>query len=137
MADDASDVRIPLVEERLVTSKREVETGRVRVRTLVDENETLVRETLRHSTVEVERVTIEREIDEIPPVREEGGVTIIPVVREVLVVQKKLILAEEVHLRRQIQIEEQAQPVLLKTQRAVIERQQSGGGLSTTQEESL
>ena len=137
MADDASDVRIPLVEERLVTSKREVETGRVRVRTLVDENETLVRETLRHSTVEVERVTIEREIDEIPPVREEGGVTIIPVVREVLVVQKKLILAEEVHLRRQIQIEEQAQPVLLKTQRAVVERQQSGGGLSTTQEESL
>jgi stress response protein YsnF len=136
MADDLADVRIPLVEERLVTSKQEVETGRVRVRTLVDENEALVRETLRHSTVEVERVTIEREIDEIPPVREEGGVTIIPVVREVLVVQKKLILAEEVHLRRQIQIEEQAQPVLLKTQRAVIERQQSGGGLSTTQEES-
>jgi stress response protein YsnF len=127
MADDASDVRIPLVEERLVTSKREVETGRVRVRTLVEENETLVRETLRHATVEVERVLIEREVDEIPPVREENGVTIIPVVREVLVVQKKLILAEEVHLRRQTQIEEHAQPVLLKTQRAVIEREQSSG----------
>jgi stress response protein YsnF len=127
MADDASDVRIPLVEERLVTSKREVETGRVRVRTLVEENETLVRETLRHATVEVERVPIEREVDEIPPVREENGVTIIPVVREVLVVQKKLILAEEVHLRRLTQIEEHAQPVLLKTQRAVIEREQSSG----------
>jgi stress response protein YsnF len=127
MADDASDVRIPLVEERLVTSKREVETGRVRVRTLVEENETLVRETLRHATVEVERVLIEREVDEIPPVREENGVTIIPVVREVLVVQKKLILAEEVHLRRQTQIEEHAQPVLLKTQRAVVEREQSSG----------
>jgi stress response protein YsnF len=127
MADDASDVRIPLVEERLVTSKREVETGRVRVRTLVEENETLVRETLRHATVEVERVPIEREVDEIPAVREENGVTIIPVVREVLVVQKKLILAEEVHLRRQTQIEEHAQPVLLKTQRAVIEREQSSG----------
>jgi stress response protein YsnF len=127
MADDASDVRIPLVEERLVTSKREVETGRVRVRTLVEENETLVRETLRHAMVEVERVPIEREVDEIPAVREENGVTIIPVVREVLVVQKKLILAEEVHLRRQTQIEEHAQPVLLKTQRAVIEREQSSG----------
>lgn len=127
MADDASDVRIPLVEERLVTSKKEVETGRVRVRTLVEENETLVRETLRHATVEVERVPIEREVDAIPPVREEDGVTIIPVVREILVVQKKLILTEEVHLRRHTEIEEHAQPVLLKTQRAVIERERSSG----------
>jgi uncharacterized protein (TIGR02271 family) len=127
MADDASDVRIPLVEERLVTSKREVETGRVRVRTLVEENEALVRETLRHATVEVERVPVEREIDAIPPVREEDGVTIIPVVREEVVVTKRLILTEEVRLRRHIQIEEHAQPVLLKTQRAVIEREESSG----------
>jgi stress response protein YsnF len=127
MADDASDVRIPLVEERLVTSKREVETGRVKVRTLVDEQETLVRETLRHATVEVERVPVEREIDAVPPVREEEGVTIIPVVREVLVVEKKLILAEEIRLRRCTREEEYAQPVLLKSQRAVVEREESSG----------
>jgi stress response protein YsnF len=127
MADDASDVRIPLVEERLVTSKREVETGRVKVRTLVDEQETLVRETLRHATVEVERVPVEREIDAVPPVREEDGVTIIPVVREMLVVEKKLILAEEIRLRRCTREEEYAQPVLLKSQRAVVEREESSG----------
>jgi stress response protein YsnF len=122
MAEDASDVRIPLVEERLVTSKREVETGRVRVRTIVDEEEAVVRDTLRHATVEVDRVPVDREIDEIPPVREEEGVTIIPVVREVLVVEKKLILVEEVRVRRCTQMEEHAQPVLLKSQRAVVER---------------
>jgi stress response protein YsnF len=127
MADDASDVRIPLVEERLVTSKREVETGRVKVRTLVDEQEALVRETLRHATVEVERVPVEREIDAVPPVREEDGVTIIPVVREMLVVEKKLILAEEIRLRRCTREEEYAQPVLLKSQRAVVEREESSG----------
>jgi stress response protein YsnF len=127
MADDASDVRIPLVEERLVTSKREVETGRVKVRTLVDEQEALVRETLRHATVEVERVPVEREIDAVPPVREEEWVTIIPVVREVLVVEKKLILAEEIRLRRCTREEEYAQPVLLKSQRAVVEREESSG----------
>jgi stress response protein YsnF len=127
MAEDASDVRIPLVEERLVTSKREVETGRVRVRTIVDEEEAVVRDTLRHATVEVDRVPVDREIDEIPPVREEEGVTIIPVVREVLVVEKKLILVEEVRVRRCTQMEEHAQPVLLKSQRAVVERQESSG----------
>lgn len=129
MADNASDVRIPLVEERLVTSKREVETGRVRVRTLVEEQETIVRETLRHATVEVERVPVDREIDEIPAIREEDGVTVIPVVREVLMVEKKLILVEEIRLRRCTQTEEYAQPVLLKSQRAVVERQESSGDL--------
>lgn len=127
MADEATDVRIPLVEERLVTAKREVETGRVRVRTLVDEHETVVREALRHAKVDVDWVPIGTEVDEIPPVREEDGVTIIPVVREVLVVQKKLILTEEVRIRRYTAIEDHAQPVTLKSQRAVVEREPSSG----------
>jgi stress response protein YsnF len=127
MADDATDVRIPLVEERLVTGKREVETGRVRVRTLVDEHETIVREKLRHAKVDVDWVPVGREIDEIPAVREEEGVTIIPIVREEIVVTKKLILVEELHLRRHVEIEEHAQPVTLKSQRAVVEREESSG----------
>lgn len=127
MADHASDVRIPLVEEHLATGKQQVETGRVHVRTVVDEAETLVRETLRRDMVEVERVPVEREIEEIPPVREEDGVTIIPVVREIVVVEKKLILAEEVRLRRRSETEEFARPVVLKSQRAVVEREESSG----------
>ena len=133
MTDDQDEYRIPLAEERLIVRKEEVETGRVRVRTLVDETETMVREQLTHAELEIERVPIEMQVDAVPPVREEDGVTVIPVVREVLVVEKKLILTEEVRLRRVTRTEDHAAPVLLKTQRAEIEREDmSGGSLSTT-----
>jgi len=127
MADDQRTVAIPLIEERLVTAKREVETGKVRVRTLVEERETLVEEELSRAFVEVDRVPMHREVDEVPAVREEAGVTIIPVVQEVLVVEKKLILTEEVYIRRKTAVERHAQPVILRTQRAVVEREGSSG----------
>lgn len=126
MADEQS-VAIPLIEERLVTGKREVETGRVRVRTIVEAHDTLVEEQLARAEVEVERVPIGVEVDAIPAVREEGDLTIIPVVREVLVVEKKLMLVEEVHIRRTNIVEQHAQPVTLRSQRAVVEREQTGG----------
>lgn len=131
MADEHGEYRIPLAEERLIVRKEEVETGRVRVHTSLDEQETIVREQLTHAEVEVERVPVDREVDAVPPVREENGVTIIPVVREVLVVQKKLILTEEVRLRRVTRTEEHSEPVLLRTQRATVEREELSGAQST------
>lgn len=128
MKDEQGEYRIPLAEERLIVRKEEVETGRVRVRTLVDEAETIVREQLTHAEVEVERVPMDRQVEAVPPVREEDGVTIIPVVREVLIVQKQLILTEEVRLRRVTRTEDHAEPVLLRTQRAEIEREEASGG---------
>ena len=133
MADEQDDVATPLVEERLVTSKREVETGRVRVQTLVDERETLVREQLSRAEVEVERVPVQREVAEVPAVREEGDTTIIPIVQEVLVVHKKLVVTEELRIRRRRVVEEHVEPVTLRSQRAVIEREEAGGEGATRQ----
>ena len=127
MTEDHDDVAIPLVEERLVTSKRVVETGRVRVRTIVEEQESQVREQLSKAVVDVERVAVNREVDAAPPIREEGDTTIIPVVQEVLVVTKKLVVTEEIRIRRRQIVEEHAQPVTLRTQRAVVEREESSG----------
>jgi uncharacterized protein (TIGR02271 family) len=127
VADEQSNVRIPIVEERLVTEKKRVETGKVRVRTLVEEEQQTVRERLARTHVEVERVPMDVEVAEVPPVREEDGVTIVPVVREVLVVTKKLILTEEVRLKRVTSHEDHAQPVTLRVQRAVIERDELSG----------
>ena len=121
---------IPLVEERAVVSKRLVETGRVRVHTRVEQREELVRAELARDEVIVDRVTIDRPIDAIPDIRQEGETTIIPVVEEVLVVEKRLILKEEIHLRRRRTIEEFAQPVTLATQRAEVVRHDTSGEAS-------
>jgi stress response protein YsnF len=51
-------------------------------------------------SVEVKRVPVNQFIEAPVPVREEGDVTIVPVFEEVLVVQKRLMLKEEIHLVR-------------------------------------
>ncbi len=56
---------------------------------------------LEHEDVRVERVTIGQEVTVAPEVREENGVLIVPVLEEVLVVQKRLVLKEELHIHRQ------------------------------------
>jgi stress response protein YsnF len=67
-------------------------------------------------------VPINREIDHAPEVRTENGVTIVPVVEEVLVVEKRLVLKEELHIRRQSRTETVEVPVEVRKHRVEIER---------------
>src|SRR4028119_1936855 len=91
---------IPLVEERLSVTKREVESGRVRVRVTVDERQEMLSEQLSRDDVQIERVPRGERLTEMPHVRLEGSTTIIPVVEEVLVVEKALVLVEGIQVRR-------------------------------------
>jgi uncharacterized protein (TIGR02271 family) len=121
MVEEREEI-IPLLEERLVTSKQVVETGRVTVRTVIEERDATVREQLERAYVDVERVAVNQEVEIPPPVRHEGDTTIIPVVQEVLVVQKKLVVTEEIRIRHRRVQEEHVEPVSLRSQRALVER---------------
>ena len=92
--------RVPIVEETVGIEKRTVETGRVKVRTFVDEERVRVEGDLRREVVDVERVAIGREVEVEPVMREEGEFLIIPVVEERLVIEKRLFLVEELRVRR-------------------------------------
>jgi stress response protein YsnF len=120
-----SEEIIPLVEETATVGKREVVTGRVRVQTVTDTVEELARADVQRETVEVTRVPIDRMIETAPEIRTEGDVTILPVVEEVLVVEKRLVLKEELHIRRRVETETVEVPVTLRKQRAVVEREAS------------
>ncbi|MCJ2006332.1 YsnF/AvaK domain-containing protein [Methylobacterium sp. J-092] len=118
-------VTLPLIEETARIDKRAVETGRVRVSTRTETIDQVLRQTLRSDMVGVTRVPINRTLaeGETPPVvREENGVTIIPVLEEILVVEKRLVLREEVHVRQTTAGEDVEMPVTLRRQHAVIER---------------
>jgi stress response protein YsnF len=123
---------IPIVEEEARIEKRETVTGRVRVRTHVDVVQEPVRASLEEETVEVTRVAVNREITTAPEVRTENGVTIVPVIEEVLVVEKRLVLKEELHIRRQTRTEEVEVPVELRKERVEVERM-PGEGASDAQ----
>lgn len=117
---------IPLAEERLIVSKRLVDR-RVRVRTVTEQAEQNLSEELVGEHVDVQHVAIDREVSEAPEIRYEGDVTIIPVLEERLVVEKRLFLVEEVHVRRVQRVERIEQPVSLRSQRVVVERSESSG----------
>ena len=120
------ETAIPLAEERAVVAKREVETGRVRV-ALTTETETVTaRETLRGRRVEVERVPVNRTLPEgepAPQSREEGDTLVVPVVEEVAVVVKRLVVREEVRLRFLPVETPFEQEVSVRRQRATVDRQ--------------
>lgn len=109
---------IPLVEERLSVGKREVERARVRVHVHVDEREEVVRQELARDDVTVERVPMDVRLTDIPQMRTEGTTTIIPVVEEVLVTEKMLVLVEEIRIHRRLTTETHEIPVMLRSEHA-------------------
>ena len=123
MSNDDDQQRIPLVEERARVAKQDVVTGKVTVRTVSEDIQQIVREHLDQETIDVTRVPVNREIDKAPDVRTVDGVLIVPVLEERLVIEKRLVLAEELHIRRQTVREEVEAPVTLRKQRAEVVRE--------------
>jgi uncharacterized protein (TIGR02271 family) len=121
------DVVIPLAAEELRVEVREVPTGRVVVRTTVDVREEVIDLPLSREEVEVERVAINRVVPEVTPVRQEGDTTIVPVFEEVLVVEKRLLLKEEVRIVRRRTEERRPQRVTVRREEASVERLPAGG----------
>ena len=104
VTEDAREQRevvevIPVLREIAHIATREVETGRVRVHKTVREHDESVEVMLRHEELDVERVPIGREISEAPTPWQDGDTYVIPVVEEILVVEKRLVLKEELRIR--------------------------------------
>jgi uncharacterized protein (TIGR02271 family) len=121
-ADHARETVIPLFQEELSVSRRVVPTSRVQVSRVTHSHEHLVDELLERERVEVERVPIDKTIDHMPSVREEGDCLIFPVVEEVLKIERVLVLKEEVRIRRVKGTERYQERVTLRKQEAVVNR---------------
>lgn len=118
---------LQLLAEDLSVTKETRETGRVRVSTHTREREALIDEDLARERVEIETIPIARRIDAIPQVRQEGDTTIIPVVEERLVVDRQLVLKEEVRVKRVRTTERYQEKVALREQEAVVTRSPPAG----------
>ena len=116
------ELTIPLHGEEILVSRLKRERAVVRVATQTRSREQQVDTPLMRERVEIERVPFGHVVDAMPPVREEGDVTIMPVVEEILVVERKLVLKEEVRIRRIRSTEQHRETVTLRQQEAVITR---------------
>ena len=117
---------IPVIQEELLVEKRVVPTGTVLVRKSVQVRDEVVDLPLISEELEVRRVAINRFVAETSPIRQEGDTTIVPVFEEVLVVEKKLLLKEEVHLVRHRREEHRPQRMEVRSEDVTVERVKAG-----------
>ncbi len=126
-------VVLPVMEEELQFGKRRVEAGKVRLTKTVRERDEVVDEPLIREEVEVERVPVNKIVDGPVDVRHEGDVMIVPVLEEVLVVEKRLVLKEEVRITRRRVEAHEPRHVTLRSEEVSVDRfgaenQQEGRG---------
>jgi uncharacterized protein (TIGR02271 family) len=113
---------IPVLEEELDAQKATVETGRVRITKVIHEREEIIEEPLWQEQVTVERVPVNQRVSGPVPVRQEGSTVIIPILEEVLVIEKRCLLREELHIHTQRIAVHKPQIVTLHREEAVVER---------------
>ena len=120
---DARGLVIPVVEERLEVSSERVETGRVRITKSVEAREVVVDDPLKRESVRVEHVPINQVVTgAVPQVREEGDVTVIPILEERVVTRTELVLVEEVRIHRDHSEYHDPQRVTLRKEVVAVER---------------
>ncbi|RZL14403.1 MAG: DUF2382 domain-containing protein [Hymenobacter sp.] len=122
LSDTTPPLVIPVVAEFLRVDKQTVETGRVVLHKTVHVESQTVDVPLQEEQVQVQRVAVNRYVDEAPPVRHEGETVIISLVREEVVVTKRLLLVEELHVHKQVLTTHAPQTVELRREEVAYER---------------
>ena len=126
--DAAATRSLPVIEESLHVTKELVDRGGVRVTKRVESHEQLVDELLRSEHVEIERRHINTAIagDVAPTIRQEGDTLIVPVVEEILITVKRLVLVEEVRITRTQHTSRKPQSFTLRKEHIEVERFAAG-----------
>lgn len=116
---------IPVVQEFVQVGVRQVDTGRgVRVKTAVTEKQEEVEALLRRDELEVVHVPVDRVVsaDQAPVARYDGDTLVIPILEEVLVVEKRIRIKEEVRITMSEGQQRHVETVSLKSEQVFVER---------------
>jgi uncharacterized protein (TIGR02271 family) len=106
---------IEVMQEHVVVSTETVDTARVIIHKRVEEEERTLNIPLIQEGYEVEHHPVKKIVDTMPSVRQEEDRVVIPVVREVLVVEKRYEIVEEVHVvKRRTEVPHMQDITLLK-----------------------
>lgn len=123
-ASGSGPLTVPVIEETVDVSKRPTDHGGYRITKHVDRRDELVDELLRSDKVDIERRAFNTAIadDAVPGIRQEGDTLVVPVIEEVLITVKRLILVEEVRITRTQETRRISERVPLRKESIEIER---------------
>jgi uncharacterized protein (TIGR02271 family) len=122
--EPGAPLTIPVLREELQVGVRRVERGGVRIVKSVSVEQQQAEAELVRDAVDVRRVPIDRVValSEAPAARQEGDTLIVPVLEEILVVEKRLRIKEEIHITRTAHTEHVSEPVSLRSEQLTVER---------------
>ncbi len=127
--EDSAETVVPVITEELHAGVRAVESGGVRIKKTVRERQEILDQPLMSEHVEVRRV-VKNEIVAGPlPARKAGDAIIVPVVEEVLRIEKQFVLKEELHITKRREVRRHEQTVTLKQEQAEVERVDAEGNV--------
>ena len=119
--NERGEIVVPLVAEKITIGKKTVETGGVRVHKTVREVVKKINEPIVREHFEVERVVVNEFVETAPAIRYEGDVMIVPVLEEVIVTEKRLMLREEIHFAKRREEVSNLQEVTLRSEEINLE----------------
>lgn len=122
-----NEIVIPIVEEHITVDKEVVETSKINITTKIVEDEAMVNLPVLSERYEVRHIPVDKVFVTPPPVRYEGDVLVVPVIEEIVVVEKRYKVVEEVHLIKHTTETPFTQQVTLKKQQVNVERTDSNG----------
>jgi stress response protein YsnF len=127
MTEKEDDIVVPVVSEELHAGAAPVVTGGVRVTKRVHTHDEVLEQELRRTHAEVKRVRTDRVVDGPQPTRREGNTLIIPIVSEILRVEKQWVVTEEIHITQTEETERVRETVPVSREEAQVERMDQGG----------
>ena len=130
------ELHIPVTQEVLQVGKRLVETGRgVRAHKTVTETVVRIDEPLIQQGLEIEHVPVNAWVEGNAPVqRHEGNTLVVPVLEEVLVVEKRLRLKEEIRITAKAGTRIASERVTLRDEHVDVQRFDESDPAQTRQE---
>jgi uncharacterized protein (TIGR02271 family) len=121
--EKSATVTVPIIEEEVKVSKKFVETGRVTLSKKVNESTESFEVPVTEEEISVERITKNELITETPPAsRYEGDVMIIPVLKEVVVIEKRMMLVEEIRVTKKVTQKTEKQEVTVRKEEVTVSR---------------
>jgi uncharacterized protein (TIGR02271 family) len=114
---------IPIVQETFQVRKEVVETNKIHISKKITEHQTDVDIPLITEEYDIVRVPINQVVAKQPEaMRQQGDTMIISVVKEVLVVEKKYEIIEEVHITKKVTEKSETQHIILRQEEVHIEK---------------
>lgn len=121
LRDHGGTTIIPIIQEEAHIDKHMVESGRVRVTKQVRTHEENIDTPLLQERVQVERMPIDQIVAAAPKARYEGETLVIPVLEEVLVVEKRLLLKEEIRITKYTEETLHEETITLRREEVAVE----------------